>query len=218
MQCPNCKHINNDGTQYCTQCDEKLPAPAPSAEMGDQCPRCGATHRPNARFCPDCGGVLSHTDEAQPVIEADIEPDEDGDSGMRTKLLIGLFAILTASATVYLLNHNSSVPPETASPSASTPAPVATPAVVEPPKTQAPAVAPEPVSSPPPPAAPPPVQEPAKAESAKPEPPKPEPVVAVPAKPEPVVVVPAKPKPAPAKPKNDVAPNKSAKSLDDLLK
>jgi hypothetical protein len=208
MQCPNCEHINKDGTKLCAQCNEKLAAPKASVVAENQCSRCGVTALPNAKFCLGCGGTISHIDEAQTVIEPDIEPDADGDSGMRTKLVIGLFAILIAGAAVYLLNHNSPESPETASPSTSTPVPVATPAVVEPPKTQAPTVAPEPVSSPPPPAVPIPVQEPAKAESAKPETPKPEPVAAVP----------AKQKPAPARPKNEVAPNKSAKTLDDLLK
>jgi len=53
MKCPNCRAENNDGSQYCQKCGQKL------ADQ-DACPQCGYLSPPKSLYCNQCGQSLTN--------------------------------------------------------------------------------------------------------------------------------------------------------------
>jgi hypothetical protein len=50
VTCPNCGHVNPEGTKFCQECGTKLGAAAKTF-----CTSCGAELAPGTRFCGECG-------------------------------------------------------------------------------------------------------------------------------------------------------------------
>jgi ribosomal protein L40E len=50
LTCPQCSHVNPEGTKFCQECGSKLGAPSKSF-----CTSCGAELSPGTRFCGECG-------------------------------------------------------------------------------------------------------------------------------------------------------------------
>ncbi len=71
MRCPNCGHVNPNGSVFCLNCGTRLasqPAPAaaretPAAPQGlpgeVRCPACATANAPGMNFCRNCGTTLS---------------------------------------------------------------------------------------------------------------------------------------------------------------
>jgi len=55
IHCPHCGATNQDGTRFCIECGQPLPAPNAG---GMPCPQCGAENAPGTVFCDDCGTRL----------------------------------------------------------------------------------------------------------------------------------------------------------------
>lgn len=49
--CPQCGHVNNEGTNFCQECGSKL-------GVQNLCPECGAENPPGMKFCNNCGKKL----------------------------------------------------------------------------------------------------------------------------------------------------------------
>ena len=49
--CPQCGHVNNEGTNFCQECGSKL-------GIQNICPECGTENAPNMKFCCECGTKL----------------------------------------------------------------------------------------------------------------------------------------------------------------
>ena len=113
-----------------------VPSGQPSPEASPDCPVCGYTNPPGARFCNQCGAALGTSvpsDEpisvvaATPVVPAPTHPPSterpSSDPGRRALLLVGIG--LAAVIGLYGLTHLSSRPDATPEPSAAAPPSVA---------------------------------------------------------------------------------------------
>ena len=51
--CPNCGHVNPEGTGFCQECGTKLGAPSKAF-----CGQCGQENPPGTKFCGSCGARI----------------------------------------------------------------------------------------------------------------------------------------------------------------
>lgn len=88
MTCSSCGFINEEGSQLCAVCGEKLsPPPAPLADAQEKlCPECGNRGEGWLGLCPKCGTMM--TDEGTPLLDnpASLAPPESDEQGDREAL------------------------------------------------------------------------------------------------------------------------------------
>jgi class 3 adenylate cyclase len=58
MQCPKCRHENEDGANFCEEC---------AAPLGRACVKCGRRLSPTAKFCPECAHPTGAVADSSPV-------------------------------------------------------------------------------------------------------------------------------------------------------